>query len=44
MVGFLLGWLIDLPLDTFPAFAFVGLALGVVAACFSFYAILKRYL
>ena len=43
VVGFGLGWLADLPGGTFPVFALVGLALGVVAACFTFYKIFKRY-
>lgn len=43
VVGFGLGWLADLPGGTFPIFALVGLALGIVAACFSFYKIFKRY-
>jgi F0F1-type ATP synthase assembly protein I len=43
VVGFGLGWLADLPGETFPIFALVGLALGVVAACFSFYRIFKKY-
>ena len=32
VLGFGAGWLVDLPLHTFPVFAMVGLALGVVAA------------
>jgi hypothetical protein len=43
VVGFGLGWLADLPGGTFPIFALVGLALGVVAACFWFYKIFKRF-
>lgn len=43
VVGFGLGWLADLPGGTFPFFALVGLALGVVAACFTFYKIFQRY-
>ena len=43
LAGFGLGWLVDLPLDTFPGFALLGLALGVVAACFYFYKVFKRY-
>ena len=30
--GFGLGWLVDLPGGTFPAFSMAGLALGVVVA------------
>ena len=44
VVGFGLGWLADLPLDTFPAFALAGLALGVVAASVYFYKQFKRYM
>lgn len=43
VVGFGLGWLADLAAGTFPVFALLGLALGVVAACLSFYKIFKRY-
>lgn len=43
VVGFLLGWLIDTPLGTFPGFALGGLALGVVAACVYFYKMFKRF-
>lgn len=44
VVGFGLGWLADMALRTFPAFALGGLALGVVAACAYFYALFKRYM
>jgi F0F1-type ATP synthase assembly protein I len=43
VVGFLLGWLIDTLLGTFPGFALGGLALGVVAACVYFYKMFKRF-
>lgn len=43
VAGFGLGWLVDRAVGTFPAFALVGLALGVVAACVWFYKIFKRY-
>ncbi len=43
VVGFGLGWLADLPGGTFPIFALIGLALGVVAACFAFYKVFQRY-
>jgi hypothetical protein len=43
VVGFGLGWLADSLGGTFPVFALVGLALGVVAACLAFYRIFKRY-
>ena len=32
VVGFGLGWLVDLPLHTFPLCALIGLAFGLVAA------------
>lgn len=43
VVGFGLGWLADLPGGTFPIFALIGLALGVVAACLAFCKVFKRY-
>ena len=43
LAGFGLGWLVDRPLGTFPAFALVGLALGVAAAAFYAYKLLKKY-
>jgi F0F1-type ATP synthase assembly protein I len=43
VVGFGLGWLVDRVTGTFPAFALVGLALGVVAACAYCYKLFKRY-
>jgi F0F1-type ATP synthase assembly protein I len=43
VLGFGAGWLVDRAGGTFPIFALVGLALGVVAACFSFYKTFKRY-
>jgi len=44
VVGFGLGWLVDLPFDTFPAFALAGLALGIAAACFYTYKLFKRFM
>lgn len=43
VAGFGLGWLVDLSLGTFPGFALAGLAVGIVAACFYFYKVFKRY-
>jgi F0F1-type ATP synthase assembly protein I len=43
VVGFGLGWLVDRVTGTSPAFALVGLALGVVAACAYCYKLFKRY-
>ncbi len=42
-VGFGLGWLIDLPFDTFPSFALVGLLLGIAGACRYFYKQAQRF-
>lgn len=42
--GFGLGWLVDLPLGTFPVFALVGLGLGIVAAVLFVVALFRRYL
>jgi len=44
IIGFGLGWLVDLPFDTFPGFALAGLALGVVGACVYVYKLFKRYM
>lgn len=44
VIGFGLGWLADLPLGTFPLFAFVGLALGVAAASFYTYKLFQRFM
>ena len=44
VVGFGLGWLADLPMGTFPAFALAGMGLGVVAACFYVYKLFKRFM
>jgi F0F1-type ATP synthase assembly protein I len=43
VIGFGLGWLLDLPFRTFPVFAMVGLALGVVAASTYVYKQFKRF-
>ena len=43
-VGFGLGWLVDLGTRTFPVFALIGLALGIVAACLYVYRQFKRYM
>lgn len=42
-VGFGLGWLVDLPLHTFPVGALVGLALGVGVSCRYFYKQYQRF-
>lgn len=44
VIGFGLGWVLDLSLGTFPGFALAGFALGVAAACTYFYKQCKRYL
>ncbi len=43
IVGFGLGWLLDLPFATFPGFALVGLLAGVVAASVYFYKTYKKF-
>jgi F0F1-type ATP synthase assembly protein I len=43
VAGFGLGWLVDLATGTFPAFAMVGLLLGVVAASVYVYKLFKRF-
>jgi F0F1-type ATP synthase assembly protein I len=43
VIGFGLGWLVDLPFGSFPTFAMVGLALGVVAASTYVYQQFKRF-
>ncbi|GAA5157519.1 hypothetical protein GCM10023321_35880 [Pseudonocardia eucalypti] len=44
VVGFGLGWLVDHAAGTFPAFALVGLLLGIVAACFYVYGQFKKFM
>ncbi len=44
VVGFGLGWLIDLPLGTFPLCALIGLGLGIVAAVAFVTQQFRRYL
>ena len=43
IVGFGLGWLVDLGFGSFPGFALAGLGLGIVAAGVYFYKVFKRY-
>jgi F0F1-type ATP synthase assembly protein I len=43
VAGFGLGWLVDRVTGTFPAFAMVGLLLGVVLASVYVYKLFKRY-
>ena len=43
VIGFGLGWLVDLAFGSFPVFAMVGLALGVVAASTYVYKQFKRF-
>jgi F0F1-type ATP synthase assembly protein I len=43
VAGFGLGWLLDLATGTFPAFAMVGLLLGLVMASLYVYKLFKRY-
>lgn len=44
VLGFGLGWLVDLALGTFPATALVGLLLGIVTAGFYFYRQSQRFM
>jgi F0F1-type ATP synthase assembly protein I len=41
--GFGLGWLVDSATGTFPAFALIGLFVGVVMASLYVYKLFKRY-
>ena len=43
IVGFGLGWLLDLWFVTFPVFALAGLLAGVIAASVYFYKTYKRF-
>ncbi|MFC4943898.1 AtpZ/AtpI family protein [Pseudonocardia sp. GCM10023141] len=43
VVGYGLGWLVDLLAGSFPIFALVGIALGIVVACLYFYKMFKRF-
>jgi F0F1-type ATP synthase assembly protein I len=43
IVGFGLGWLVDFGLGSFPAFALVGLAVGIVGASVYFYKVFKKF-
>ena len=43
IVGFGLGWLLDLAFDSFPGFALAGLVAGVAAASVYFYKTYKKY-
>lgn len=43
VLGFGLGWLVDLAFGTFPGFFLAGLALGVAAACLYVYKLLKKF-
>lgn len=42
-MGFGLGWLVDLPLHTFPVFALIGLVLGIAGSCRYFYKQYQRF-
>ncbi len=42
--GMLLGWFIDSQADTLPIFSLVGLAAGIVAACFYGYVKFRRFM
>lgn len=42
-MGFGVGWLVDLPFDSFPVFALVGLVLGIAGSCRYFYKQAQRF-
>lgn len=42
--GVVIGWLVDLLLDTSPIFVFVGLALGIFTACWYSVNEFRKYL
>ena len=42
--GFGIGWLVDLPLGTFPTFALIGIAVGIAAAVYYVYRMFRAYL
>lgn len=42
--GMLLGWFIDSKANTLPVFALVGLAVGIVTACFYAYFKFRRFM
>lgn len=44
VVGFGLGWLVDLRFGSFPGFALLGLLLGTAAAGVYFYRQTKRFM
>lgn len=43
VVGFGLGWLVDVAFGSFPGLALAGLGLGIVAACYYVYSILTKF-
>jgi F0F1-type ATP synthase assembly protein I len=44
VVGFGIGWLVDLGTRTFPAFALVGLLMGIISAGFYVYGQFKKFM
>ena len=44
VVGFGIGWIVDLNIGIFPVCALVGLLMGIVAACFYVYGIFKKFM
>jgi putative Mn2+ efflux pump MntP len=44
VAGMGLGWLVDSLLHTFPAFALVGLAIGIAAGCYYAYSQFRTFL
>jgi F0F1-type ATP synthase assembly protein I len=43
-IGFGIGWLVDHLTGTFPAFAMVGLLVGIAAACLYMYGQFKKFM
>ncbi|MDN5934510.1 MAG: AtpZ/AtpI family protein [Pseudonocardia sp.] len=44
VVGFAIGWGVDLLTGTFPVFAFVGFGLGLITAGVTVYRLSRRYM
>jgi hypothetical protein len=44
LAGLGIGWLVDVVVDTLPAFTLIGLALGVVGVCVYIYGQFTKFL
>jgi len=44
VLGFGLGWCVDLLFDSYPIFAFVGFGLGLITAGVTVYRLSRRYM